>query len=126
LRTGTLTVWRAVSNGRRGRRAGENDQLGTRIGRQLCERDDAARDAAGRTLPDQILQDTFVQHVKAVCVRQLRLEARTETLDQHRDGVDEGNAPDHGSTFRTVLEKNPNQSAASACSVIGLMGGRMR
>ena len=46
-------------------------------------------------MPDQILQDTFVQHVKAVCIWQFRLEARTETLDQHRDRMDEGNAPDH-------------------------------
>ncbi|WP_219910108.1 hypothetical protein [Variovorax sp. WS11] len=49
------------------------------------------------TLPDQVLQDTFVQHVKAVCVWQFQLEARTETLDQHRDRMEEGNAPDHGS-----------------------------
>ena len=47
-------------------------------------------------VPDQILPDTFVQHVKAVCGGQFALEARTETLDQHRDRLDEGNAPDHG------------------------------
>jgi hypothetical protein len=46
-------------------------------------------------LPDQILQDTFVQHVKAICAWQFRLEARVETVDPHRDRVDEGYTPDH-------------------------------
>jgi len=55
----------------------------TGIGRQLRQCDDAARDAARRTLPDQILLDAFIQHVKAICFGQLRLEERRETLPKH-------------------------------------------
>jgi hypothetical protein len=58
----------------------------TGVGRQLRQCDDAARDAARRTLPDQILLDAFIQHVKAICVGQLRLEERRETLDQQLIG----------------------------------------
>jgi len=52
----------------------------------LRQCDDAARDAARRTLPDQILLDAFIQHVKAICFGQLRLEERRETLDQQLIG----------------------------------------
>jgi hypothetical protein len=86
---------RDVDRGR-GRGAGEDDQPGAGIRRLGREGDDAPHDRRRLALAHQVAQQALVEHVDDVDGGGYRAgQQALEALDQHPDGVEDGEAAHH-------------------------------